>query len=58
MWKYVIYNNPKILFYTIIRNNITGVELKIPYKQLNHMREDVAENMIKEIVNKLNTDIK
>ena len=54
MWTYKIYNNPKIILYATITNNITGITLAIPYKQLASFSNEKAKEVIVEIVNKLN----
>lgn len=53
-WTYKIYNNKKILHYATIKNNVTGINLNIPYEQLADKSFDVAKHFITEIVNKLN----
>lgn len=55
MWKYHIFNNPKILHYAVIIDEISGISLKIPYEQLSHMTSKGAEKIVKDITNKLNS---
>tara|TARA_R110000796_G_scaffold61674_4_gene142629 strand:+ start:3754 stop:3921 length:168 start_codon:yes stop_codon:yes gene_type:complete len=55
MWIYTIFNSSEGRAYAAIKNEITGITLHVPYRQLVGKSDKVIESFVKEIADKLNS---